>query len=340
MTSGVPGVAALLTAASAELEAAGVATARNDAEWLLASVLGVGRFEIYLGAHGAPVPDVVERYEGLVRRRAAGEPLQQLVGWEAFRGVRVRVTRDVLVPRPETEALVEWALALVGGDARLVVDVGTGSGCIACAMAAERPEIRVLAVDVSPAAAVVARGNAASLGLGDRIAVVTADLLGPVRDASVDMVVANPPYLPAPLLPSLQREVRDWDPHLALAAGDDGLSVLRPLIADARRVLKPGAPLVVETAGGSQADVAATLLSDSGYEDVDQRADLTGTVRFVAARWPAAPSAGFAGAIERGRLGGGEAPVDGNAGVAGATSASGRHDIIPGPGVGNALSQS
>jgi release factor glutamine methyltransferase len=295
VTSTVAGIAGLVSAASAELEAAGVATARNDAEWLLACVLGVGRFEVYVGAHDALVPDLVKRYEGLVRRRAAGEPLQHLVGWEAFRGVRVRVTRDVLVPRPETEALVEWALALLGDAARLVVDVGTGCGCIACAMAAERRDVRVLALDVSPAAAGVARDNAASLALADRVGLVVADVLAPVRNASVDMVVANPPYLSAPLLPSLQREVRDWDPHVALFAGDDGLSVLRPLTRDARRVLKPGAPLVVETAGGGQADVVADLLSASGYQGVEQRADLTHTVRFVAARWPGAPSAGVAG---------------------------------------------
>jgi release factor glutamine methyltransferase len=282
--------AELVAAGSLALEAAGVATARSDAEWLLAGVLGVGRFAAYL-ADGGLVPAVVERYESLVRRRAAGEPLQQLIGWEAFRGLRIRVTPDVLVPRPETEVLVEWALALLAPAARLVVDVGTGSGCIACALAAERPDVRVLALDLSPAAAVVARGNVGSLALGHGVAVVVADLLAAVRAASVDLVVANPPYLPAPLLPSLPREVREWEPPGALAAGEDGLSVLRPLIADARRILKPRAPLVLETAGPDQAEAVAGLLAGRGYTEIERRADLTGTSRFVAARQPASGAA-------------------------------------------------
>jgi release factor glutamine methyltransferase len=277
-------VAELVATATAALRGAGVSTARNDAEWLLAGVLDGGRFDAYLLGDRAVPAGVAARYDALVRRRAAGEPLQQILGWEAFRGLRIRVTPDVLVPRPETELLVEWALELLGPDARLVVDVGTGSGCIACAVALERPGVRVLALDLSAAASTVAAENAAALGARDRIDVVVGDLLASVRAASADLIVANPPYLPAPILASLQREVRDWEPHLALLGGDDGLSVLRLLVADARRVLTPGAALVLETAGADQAETVAALMRASGYTAVETRADLTGIERLVAGR--------------------------------------------------------
>lgn len=288
----------LASAAAAELDRAGVATARVDAEWLLAGLLGVGRFEPFVAGARALGPRVVARYADLVRRRGAGEPLQQLLGWESFRGLRLRVTRDVLVPRPETEMLAEWALDLLarGRGRRLVVDVGTGSGAIACAIASEACDVEVLAVDLVPAAAAVARDNAQALGLADHVRVVVADLLGVVPSGCADLVVSNPPYLPAALLPATPREVRDWEPRVALDGGEDGLAVVRPLIADARRALRPGAPLVLETAGAEQADIVADLLRGAGYADVATRADLTGTVRFVAARSSSGSSAGVAGA--------------------------------------------
>ena len=167
-----------LAAATATLAAAGIATPRVDAEWLLAGVLGVGRFDPGLAADAALPPALAARFEAAVRRRAGREPLQRILGWEAFRGLRIRLTGDVFVPRPETEALVEWALELLPPPGRrpLAVDLGTGSGCIACALAAERPDADVVALDVSPAAAAVARDNAAALGLGTRVRVVAGDL--------------------------------------------------------------------------------------------------------------------------------------------------------------------
>lgn len=285
MTATAVTAAELVATASVELEAAGVRTGRNDAEWLLAGVLGVGRFEPYLAGERVLTPPAVARYADLVRRRAAGEPLQQLLGWEAFRGLRVRVTPEVLVPRPETEVLVESALALLGADARLVVDVGTGSGCIACAIAIERPEVHVLAVDVSAPAALVASGNVAALGLARRVGVVTGDLLNAVRTASVDLIVGNPPYLPTRWRDAAPREVREWEPRVALDGGEDGLDVLRPLIADARRVLRAGGALALETAGPEQARGVGALLRLAGYRDVRVNADLTGTARLVSARW-------------------------------------------------------
>jgi release factor glutamine methyltransferase len=277
-----------LDAATATLRAAGIESAQVDAEWLLAGLLGVGRAEVRLGLVGAVAAPAVERYVDAVRRRARREPLQRILGWEEFRGLRLRLTAAVLVPRPETEALVEWALALLpparGGRRRLAVDLGTGSGCIACALAAERTDLDVIAIDVSPAAAAVARENAMAYRLGSRVRVVAADLLDGVRDLGADLIVSNPPYLPTALMGELQPEVRIHEPIGALDGGADGLAMIRRIGVAARRCLRTSGTLVVETAGGAQASAAAALLSEAGLTGVEIRADLAGVDRFVAGR--------------------------------------------------------
>jgi release factor glutamine methyltransferase len=276
-----------LAAATTALEAAGVASPRVDAEWLLAGLLGVGRVTVRLDPAGAVPELLAERYGDAVRRRARREPLQRILGWEEFRGLRVRLTDAVLVPRPETEALVEWALALLparGGRRLRAVDLGTGSGCIACALAAERPDLDVVAIDVSPAAAAVARENAIALGLAARIRVVAADLLDGVRDLGADLIVSNPPYLPTGLVPELPPEVRTHEPVVALDGGADGLALIRRIAAIAHRALRASGVLVVETAGGAQATAAAALLRKADFVQVAVRADLAGVDRFVAGR--------------------------------------------------------
>jgi len=276
-----------LAAATTALEAAGVASPRVDAEWLLAGLLGVGRVTVRLDPAGAVPELLAERYGDAVRRRARREPLQRILGWEEFRGLRVRLTDAVLVPRPETEALVEWALALLparGGRRLRAVDLGTGSGCIACALAAERPDLDVVAIDVSPAAAAVARENAIALGLAARIRVVAADLLDGVRDLGADLIVSNPPYLPTGLVPELPPEVRTHEPVVALDGGADGLALIRRIAAIAHRALRASGVLVVETAGGAQATAAAALLRTADFAQVAVRADLAGVDRFVAGR--------------------------------------------------------
>jgi len=279
--------AAELDAATTALEAAGLSSARVDAEWLLAGLLGVGRVAVRLDlAETVPAP-IAERYAHAVSRRARREPLQRILGWEEFRGVRVRLTDAVLVPRPETETLVEWALALLpppGGRQLLAIDLGTGSGCIACALASERPDLDVIAVDVSPAAAAVARDNAQALGLAARVGVVAADLLDGVRDLGADLIVSNPPYLPSALVPELAPEVRIHEPRLALDGGADGLTLIRRIATTARRYLRPSGALAIETAGGDQVEAAAALLRAAGWDRVTVRADFVGIERFVAGR--------------------------------------------------------
>jgi release factor glutamine methyltransferase len=276
-----------LAAATTALEAAGLPSARVEAEWLLAGLLGLGRVAVRLELREAAPAPLAERYARAVSRRARREPLQRILGWEEFRGVRVRLTDSVLVPRPETETLVEWALALlpVPGPRRLLaIDVGTGSGCIACALASERADLDVVAVDVSPAAAAVARENVRALDLAGRVRVVAADLFAGLRDIRADLIVSNPPYLPSALMPELPPEVRIHEPRLALDGGSDGLAVIRRMATAARPYLRPSGALVVETAGGDQASAAAALLRGAGWDQVAVRGDLVGIERFVAGR--------------------------------------------------------
>ena len=285
VTSGAATFREQLDAATTTLEAAGVQTARVDAEWLLAGLLGIGRAGVRIDLSRVLSAPLAERYADAVRRRARREPLQRILGWEDFLGLRIRLTEAVLVPRPETEALVEWALTLLpppGARRLLALDLGTGSGCIACALAAGRSDLDVVALDVSLAAAAVARDNARALDLAPRVRVVVADLLEGVRDLSADLIVSNPPYLPTGLVAGLEPEVRSHEPRIALDGGADGLALVRRLAAVGRTCLRRAGVLVVETAGGAQAAAAASLLRDAGFQSVAVRADLAGVDRFVA----------------------------------------------------------
>jgi len=277
-----------LDAATTTLATAGIATPRVDAEWLLAGVLGAGRFAAQLDLDRTLAPPLAEAYRAAVQRRAGREPLQRILGWEGFRGLRMWLTDDVLVPRPETEMLAEWALELLPqprpGRRPLAVDVGAGCGCIACALAAERPDLDVVATEVSPAAATVARDNVAALGLGARVCVIVADLLEGVGAGRVDLVVSNPPYGSSAFLAALEPEVSRHEPRAAIDGGPDGLAVMRTLVAGARGRLRSGGALVLETAGGAQAEAVAGLLRAAGFGTVAVRADLAGVDRFVAGR--------------------------------------------------------
>ena len=279
-------VRAALALGTAVLEAAGVERARADAEWLLAGVLNVSRTALALHARRALEPPDDRRYAAALRRRMTREPLQHIVGTQAFRDVTVTVSADVLVPRPETEVLAGWALALLPPAPResLVIDVGTGSGCIACALAAERSDVRIIALDASPPAAALARDNVAALGLCARVTVLVTDLFSALGAMRADLVVSNPPYLPTSSLASLAPEVSCYDPRLALDGGPDGLTVIRRLVQDASARLAPGGALVLETAGGDQARTVVGLMRAQGFTGVETRGDLAGVERFVAGR--------------------------------------------------------
>jgi len=251
-----------LAAAIARLAAAGVPEPRADAEVLLARALDTTRAGLVVGAR-RPLPETAARdFAALVGRRAGREPLHYILGEREFWSLPLAVDRRVLVPRPETELVVETALRLAPA-ARRVLDVGTGSGAIAAALARELPAARVWASDVDTDALAVARANLARQAPG--VALVCGDLLAPFRTAAFDLVAANPPYVADAELGGLAPEVRDHEPRVALAAGPDGLAALGRLMAEAPRVLAPGGWLVVEV-GAGQAAAVRRLAEEAGAE--------------------------------------------------------------------------
>lgn len=196
--------------------------------------------------------------------------------------MKLRVSPAVLIPRPETEPLVEWALALTPPGST-VCDLGTGSGCVACAIAAARPDVRVVAVDVSGDALAVAAENVTALGLGDRVTLLRGDLFAPLRAGmgAVNLIVANPPYIPSRVVPTLPAEVRAWEPRGALDGGPDGMAISRRIIAGAPAVLARGGALVIEIGEGQAAGLVAAMRV-AGFLDVSTRRDLNGVKRYIA----------------------------------------------------------
>ncbi len=225
------------------------------------------------------LPRTESRFDALIERRATGEPVQYIVGEAEFYGLPFRVTRDVLIPRPETEHLVEKVIELAAGFAApRIVDVGTGSGAIAVALAANLPPAAIAATDVSAAALAIARENSTRNGVADRIRFFVGDLLAPVAGEQFDLAVSNPPYVPEGDRDSLAVEVRGYEPAQALFAGVDGLAIYRRLISQAFAALAPGGFVVLEIGYGQQAAVRA-LLADAGFAQVAFAADLQGIPR-------------------------------------------------------------
>lgn len=260
------------------LEEAGVAVPRLTAEVLLADVLG--RERVWLFAH--PEEQLTEAqqaaYEQALVRRLDGVPTQYITGRQEFWGREFRVTPDVLIPRPETEHVVEAALEAARG-AKRIADAGCGSGVLAVTLRLETGA-EAWATDISPAALRVARDNAGHLGADVRF--VACDLLSALPGASFDLVVSNPPYVPDGDRAGLQREVRDFEPHVALFAGPTGYEVYERLVADARRVLRPGGWLAMELGFGTWRRVLEML--ECGWEDARTLPDLAGIPRVALAR--------------------------------------------------------
>jgi release factor glutamine methyltransferase len=284
-------VGAVLARAARRLADAGIDTAELDAELLLRHVLGWDRATIV--ARGVEFLSVETRaaYERLVDERARRYPLQHLTGVQHFWRHAFAFSPTVLIPRPETELLVEAGRHhLYGRRAPLVVDVGTGSGCIVLSLAAERPDGSYHATDTSGAALAVARDNARRLGFEDRVHFHEGDLLQPVEHlgAAIDLVVSNPPYVDATELPHLQPEVRDHEPHGALVPPGDRYSVYRRLAPAAAALLRPGGVLVLEV-GQGMAEEVGRICGTAGLEALPALADLQGIPRAVVARRGASP---------------------------------------------------
>jgi len=276
----MPTLRQLLVQAAATLERAGVAEPRLTAAVLLAHRLGRDRAYLYAHSEAELPADEQAQWEQLIARRAAGAPLQYLTGQQEFYGRRFQVNSAVLIPRPETELVVEAALEHLPPDAAArVLDVGTGSGCIAVTLALERPQAEVIATDLSAAALAVARENAHALGA--KVALEETDLLAGLV-GPFDLIVANPPYVAEAELATLQPEVREHEPRAALVAGPLGTEIYARLIPQAQAALRPGGWLVLELGYGSAAAVRALL--GAGWEAVETRRDLQGWERAALAR--------------------------------------------------------
>ena len=271
----------LLREASQALRDAGVPEARREAGSLLSHVIGKDRTFLISHAEDIVARDDLARFREAVTRRASGEPLQYITGVQDFYGREFRVTTDVLIPRPETELLVEAALEVIAHKpAPLICDVGTGSGCIAITLVCERTDARAVAVDVSAPALAVAEDNSRRHGVSDRMRFTISDCFESVDRTAFDLVVSNPPYVAAAALSGLQREVRDHEPLVALSSGADGLDVIRRLLRDAPAFLKTDGYLIMEI-GFDQGEKVQRLINENLWRLDEIRPDLQGIPRIV-----------------------------------------------------------
>ena len=273
----------------------GVDSPRLQAELLLGHVLGVARMRLYLDFERVLTAPQVDRYRELIRRRGQREPLQQITGSASFCGLEIRLNRAVLVPRPETELLAEAGWTLLQAQTReragdktplAALDFGTGSGCIAIALAVKCPDAQIYALDASAEALSVARQNAAAHGVGERIEFLLSQGLGALSpELRFDLIVGNPPYIPSAEIEQLQPEVRDFEPRLALDGGPDGLTYYRQIAAEAKPFVSPGAKVLLEFGDGQETAIEA-IFRDQNWIVEGFTPDYTQRPRILVARRP------------------------------------------------------
>jgi len=274
-------------AATAQLAAAGFPA--SDAEELLSRLLGVGRADLRIRAAETLAGERATTLDAQLARRLNGEPVQYITGRAAFRSLDLAVDRRVLIPRPETEWLVEAVLEYLAAHetparAPRVLDLGTGSGCIALALAHEHPRAEIVATDASEGALEVARTNAGALRLAHRVTFLRGEWLDALAtDERFDVIVSNPPYIAATEASALPRDVHDHEPHAALFGGDDGLAGLRTIVDQAPRHLRAGGLLALELAETRAAEVAGWFEGARDWRGVELRADLSGQPRILLA---------------------------------------------------------
>lgn len=274
-------IGSLVKWATDDFRARGIESPRLDAELIVAFALGIDRMRVILDAERPLEGAELERLRELVKRRRAREPIAYLRGEREFYGLPFRVDRRVLVPRPDTETLVDVGLARTTQVSMSMrqLDLCTGSGCVAIAMAKKRPTASVLATDKSPDALTVAKENAYRLGAYN-VGFRQSDLFAEVRGARFDVITANPPYIPSEEIETLDADVRDFEPRLALDGGADGLDLVRRIVAEAPDFLAPGGVLAMEI-GAGEAEETARLLGERGFSDVRADRDIARIERVV-----------------------------------------------------------
>ncbi len=274
----MPTIADTLKQASQQLRCAAVPNDLLDAQTLLAHTLSQDRTYLIIHFNEALTDELRSTYQSFIDRRVGGEPLQYIVGHQEFYGLEFEVTPAVLIPRPETELIIEETIRLAASIAEpVILDIGTGSGCIAVALARELETARVIATDISAAALQVARRNAQQHGLSERVQFLETDLLNGVA-VKADFIVSNPPYIAPHEIPALQREVRDWEPHTALTDFADGLQFYRRLFAEAPAYLKPNGRLLFEM-GHQQAETIKAFVDRAVWSEPKALQDLQGIER-------------------------------------------------------------
>jgi len=263
--------------------AKGIESARLNAELLVGHALGLQRMQLYLQFERLLSEPELEKIRPLVRRRGQREPLQYITGETQFQGLKLKVDRRALIPRPETELLVELAAAACATPPARALDLGTGSGAIALALAQVFPAAAITAVECNEEALALARENAAATGLGERVSFVRSSWFeGLAADAQFELIIANPPYLSAEETAQTAPEVRNHEPNSALTSTECGLADLRVIVAAAPRFLAPGGVLALETGIAQHAELLQRA-RDAGFVRTESRPDLTGRDRFVLA---------------------------------------------------------
>ena len=299
----------VLSWAEGYLNGYGVADPKAETEYLLSHLLNCKRSGLYLKHDKSLAIDEFQRFMDWLNRRIAREPSQYIIGEQEFWGLEFKVTRDVLIPRPETEILVEEAVKTVRSqesevrsqntkihyselrtpDSKLILDLCTGSGCIAVSLAKEIPDCHIYAVDVSEKALYVARENAERHGgVADRINFLQGDLFGPLKCLKlvkrVDLIVSNPPYIAKTMMKDLQPEIRDYEPEIAVYAGEDGLDFYRRIISEAPKYLAKDGCILLEMGYGQAEEIKKLIEQHKAFEHIDIKKDFAGIDRVIKAQ--------------------------------------------------------
>lgn len=267
------------------MKQSGIENPELEASVLLAKALSIKANDIYVRPEKEVKPEELEDFRQLLERRIRREPIAYIVGEKEFYSRSFVVTPDVLIPRPETEILVEEALKILDDlVSPSIIDIGTGSGCIAVTIGCECQNASIFASDISPEAILIARKNAQGHGVSRRVSFVCSDLLDCFKDRSFELAISNPPYVEKSDYVSLDPDVRDYEPKLSLVGGEDGLDYIRRIVSESRRILKKGGWCIIEI-GAGQSDRVTEMLEEAGFKDISLSKDLSGIERVTKGKW-------------------------------------------------------